>query len=220
MGTIRKCRIFVSDEASAIQWLRQQLAKKPQTFQELHPQFLKEIGGWSKNEVPLELSTILEQNFLHYDGNEEVSSQIHSYLSSNFKELRNLPKDAPELRTKGKDRWYVPDPNKAGDLEKLRERALLREFGEYLPPGYKPVKPESLEGFIPGLEPKPAAVPKGKKMKVIRLEAVRAGFKLCWQNRDYRTIIAVAQRIPENVLEEDSKLLMWYDQAMTRSGEE
>jgi hypothetical protein len=170
--------------------------------------------------VPLELSTILEQNFLHYDGNEEVSSQIHSYLSSNFKELRNLPKDAPELRTKGKDRWYVPDPNKAGDLEKLRERALLREFGEYLPPGYKPVKPESLEGFIPGLEPKPAAVPKGKKMKVIRLEAVRAGFKLCWQNRDYRTIIAVAQRIPENVLEEDSKLLMWYDQAMTRSGEE
>ena len=60
----------------------------------------------------------------------------------------------------------------------------------------------------------------GKKLKVIRLEAVRAGFKQCWQNRDYRTIIAVAQRIPENVLQEDPKLLMWYDQALTRLGEE
>ncbi len=57
-------------------------------------------------------------------------------------------------------------------------------------------------------------------MKVIRLEAVRAGFKQCWQDRDYRTIIAVAQRIPENVLQEDPKLLMWYDQALTRTGSE
>ena len=102
----------------------------------------------------------------------------------------------------------------------LRERALLKEFWEYLPPGYKPARPDSQGGFIPGLEPKPGPVPRGKKMHVIRLEAVRTGFKHCWQNRDYRTIIAVAQRIPENVLEEDSKLLMWYDQALTRSGEE
>jgi hypothetical protein len=212
--------LFVSDEASAIQWLKQQLTKKPQTFQELHPQFLREIGGWSKNEQPLELSTLLDQNFLRYDGNGEVPSQIHSYLSTNFKELRNLPKDSPQLRTKGKDRWYVPDPNKAGDLEKLRERALLKEFGEYLPPGYKLAKLESQDGFQPPLEPKPTPIPRGKKMKVIRLEAVRAGFKHCWQNRDYRTIIAVAQRIPENVLQEDPKLLMWYDQAITRMGDE
>jgi hypothetical protein len=46
-----------------------------------------------------------------------------------------------------------------------------------------------------------------------------AGFRICWLNRDYRTIIAVAKRIPENVLEEGPKLLMWYDQALTRSGE-
>jgi hypothetical protein len=124
------------------------------------------------------------------------------------------------LRTKAKDRWYVPDPNKAGDLEKLRERTLLREFWEYLPPGYKPAQPESQAGFIPGLELKAAPISQGKKLKVIRMEAVRAGFKYCWQNRDYRTIIAIARRIPENVLQEDQKLLMWYDQALTRSGEE
>jgi hypothetical protein len=129
-----------------------------------------------------------------------------------------LAKDDESLCGKGKDRWYVPDPNKAGDLEKLRERGLLREFWEYLPPGYKPANRLNEESYLPGLAPK-ALIPRGKRFKVIRLEAVRAGFKHCWQNRDYRTIIAVAERIPENVLQEDPKLLMWYDQALTRTVE-
>ena len=59
-----------------------------------------------------------------------------------------------------------------------------------------------------------------KRLKVFRLEAVRAGFKRAWQDRDYETIIAVARKILENVLHEDPKLLMWYDQALTRSGED
>jgi hypothetical protein len=189
--------LFVFDESSAIEWLRSLLREKPQTFQDIHPQFLKEIGGWSKNEKALELSTLLEQNFLRFDGRGEVPSQIHSYLSTNWPELRNRPKDDPALVMKAQDRWYVPDPNKAGDLEKLREKALLKEFEEY-----KQVK---------------------KKLKVFRLEAVRAGFKSLWQLRTpeaHRTIIEVAEKIPSNVLEEDPKLLMWYDQAITRTGGE
>lgn len=192
---VLQLQIFVTDESSAIQWLKQQLTKRPQTLQELHPQFLKEIGGWQKYERPLELSELLEQNFLRYDGRGEVPNQIHSYLSTNFKDLRNLPKDAESLRAKGKDRWYVPDPNKTADLEKLRERSLLKEFEDY-------------------------RTSSQKRLKVFRLEAVRAGFKKAWQERDYATILNVARRIPENVLQEDAKLLMWYDQALTRSGEE
>lgn len=191
---ILQLNFFVSDEASAIQWLKQQLTKKPQTFQNIHPQFLKELGGWQKHEKLPELSEMLEQNFLRYDGKGEVPSQIHSYLSSNFKEFRNLTKDNPSLKAKARDRWYVPDPNKAGDLENLRERALMREFKEYR---------ES----------------KQKRLKVFRLEAVRAGFKKAWQDRDYATIRAVAEKIPEAILQEDPKLLMWYDQAVTRTGE-
>jgi hypothetical protein len=186
--------LFVSDESSAIEWLRGLLRDKPQTFHELHPQFLREIGGWSKNEKALELSTLLEQNFLRFDGRGEVPSQIHSYLSTNWPEFRNRPKDDPGLIAKARDRWYVPDPNKAGDLEKLRERALLKEFEEY-----KEAK---------------------KNLKVFRLEAVRAGFKKAWQERDYAVIVAVADKIPNNVLEEDPKLLMWYDQAVTRMADE
>jgi hypothetical protein len=89
----------------------------------------------------------------------------------------------------------VPDPNKAGDLEKLRERALMREFEDY-------------------------RTSSQKRLKLFRLEAVRAGFKKAWQVRDYATITTVARKIPENVLQEDSKLLMWYDQALTRTGED
>ena len=121
---------------------------------------------------------------------DEVPSQIHSYLSSNFKELRNLSKDSPTLKAKAKDRWYIPDPNKATDLEKTRERALLREFE-----GYKQAQ---------------------KKLRLFRLEAVRAGFKRAWEEHDYHTIIAVASKIPENVLQEDEKLIRWHDYALAR----
>ena len=51
-------------------------------------------------------------------------------------------------------------------------------------------------------------------------QTIRAGFKKAWQERDYATIIAVARKIPDNVLQEDPKLLMWYDQAVTRTGEQ
>lgn len=191
-GELKQMSMFVSDEASAIQWLRQLIKEKPQTFSDINPQFMQQLGGWSKNEAQLDLRELLHQNFLCYDGKGPVPEQIHAYLSSNWKELRNLPKDSLTLITKATDRWYLPDPNKSGDLEKLREKALLREFAEY-----KDAK---------------------KKFKVFRLEAVRAGFKKAWQDRDYAVIVAVADKIPNNVLEEDPKLLMWYDQAVTRMG--
>lgn len=191
---IQQIGLFVTDEASAIQWLRQLIKEKPQSTSDINPQFMKQLGGYSKNEQILELSTLLEQNFLCYDDKEPVPEQIHAYLSTNWKNLRNLAKDNPALVAKARDRWYVPDPNKAGDLEKLREKALLKEFEEY-----KEAK---------------------KKLKVFRLEAVRAGFKKAWQEHDYAVIVAVADKIPNNILEEDPKLLMWYEQAVTRMGGE
>ena len=50
-----------------------------------------------------------------------------------------------------------------------------------------------------------------RRLKVFRLEAIRAGFWCAWQANDYATIVEVAAKIPENVLQEDPKLLMWYD---------
>ena len=184
--------IFVVDESSAIQWLKRQLGRKPQSFQDIHPQFIREISGWQKHEKLPELSEMLDQNFLHYGGVGEVPSQIHAYLSTNIKELRSLPKDHPALRAKAKDRWYVPDPNKAADVEMRRTRILLREFEEYR---------QSQQ----------------RRLRLFRLEAVRAGFFKAYQEQDYETIIKVAEKIPEAVLQEDQKLLLWYDQALTRT---
>jgi hypothetical protein len=215
---VMQLELAVSDEASAIEWVRRELSAKPQTLQELTPKFMKEAQrAWAKHEKPLELASLLHESFLCYDDG-EVPSQIHSYLSSNFKELRNRPKDDAALRAKATQRWYVPDPNKAQDLEKLRDKALLKEFSEYLPPGYQPAAPDGPQAALPGLL-KPAPITKGKRIKVLRTEAVRAGFAYCWKTRDYRTIIAVAGRLPDDVLQEDQKLLMWYDQAVTRMGE-
>ncbi len=185
--------LFVSDERSAIDWLAEFLKSRPSTYQEVHPEFITQLGaGWKKHEVKPELSALLENNFLKYDGASDVPSQIHSYLSTNFRDLRGLDKADAKLKGKALDRWYVPDPNRAIDLEKKRERALLKEFDDYI-------------GAT------------GRKLKEFRLEVLRAGFKAAWSRKDYSTIIKVAQKIPEEALQEDEKLLLWYDQALTRA---
>ena len=190
---VAQLEIFVVDESSAIQWLKRHLARKPQSFQDIHPQFIREIAGWQRHEMMPELSEMLDQNFLYYGGAGEVPSQIHAYLSTNFKELRGLPKDHPALRDKARGRWYVPDPEKAADVEMRRTRLLLREFEEYR---------RSTQ----------------RRLRLFRLEAIRAGFFKAYQDRDYATIITIAEKIPEAVLQEDQKLLLWYDQALTRTG--
>ena len=192
---LQQLSLFVIDEASAIQWLRQELSSKPRSFQDLQPAFLKETQNWARHERTVELRDILRLNFIHYDGSNPVPSQIHSYLSTNFKELRNLAKDDSALVAKAADRWYVPDPGKQSDLEKLREKALLTEFETY----------------------KQA---KERKLKLFRTEAVRAGFKAAYDGQDYKTIVSVAAKLPENVLQEDEKLLMYYDVASMRLGDE
>ncbi len=128
---------------------------------------MREVQNWVKHEVTVELKEILRQNFLHYDGSGPLPNQIHAYLSSNFKPLRSLPKDDPALIAKARDRWYVADPSKQPDLEKLRGKTLLAEFETY----------------------KQA---KDRKLKQFRTEAVRFGFKIAYEGQDYKTIVAVA----------------------------
>lgn len=87
-------------------------------------------------------------------------------------------------------KWYIPMPQKQSDMEKLREKALLKEYRLYL---------ES-----------------GGKLRQFRSEAVRAGFKDAWGRRDYRTIVGVARRLPESFIQDDFGLLMYYRNALSQ----
>lgn len=196
--------MFIDSEESAIRWLRNRLTNKPQTFQDINTEFMQEMQGWKQ---PLELSLLLEQNFLQYEGENVIPAQLVSYLRRSEKYRKIIEeewqtqgievKENQALVTKNKDIqhrledvWYVPDIHRAADLEKVREKALLREFNEYLQT-------------------------KGK-LHEFRLEAVRAGFKKAWQENDYETIVTIADRIPRDILESDDQLILFYDSARQR----
>ncbi len=93
------------------------------------------------------------------------------------------------------DKWRAPDPNEAKDREALRTKVLLKEFS----------------GYVTAINQ-----PRAKKLKEVRVEALRAGFKNCWEQKDFKTIVTVGDMIPQNILLEDEQLLMYYDIAKDR----
>jgi len=74
----------------------------------------------------------------------------------------------------------------AQELEKQHEKQFLREFKQYK---------------------------QQKRLKKIRTEALRVGFKHAWKQQDYQTIITIAEKIPEMVLYENEQLLQFYELA-------
>lgn len=91
------------------------------------------------------------------------------------------------------DTWRNPDLNEAKDREQLRTQALLRIFKDYC-----------------------NDIDNGKKLKEVRLEALKAGFKDCYQKKDFERIVKVGNKIPENILTEDETLLNYYDIALNK----
>ena len=87
-------------------------------------------------------------------------------------------------------KWYIPDITKEADMAKLREKSLIKEF----------------EGYLAS---------KGK-LKLFRSEAIRAGFAKLWKEKNYKLIVQTAERLPEQAVQEDDKLLMYYDISLGR----
>lgn len=85
--------------------------------------------------------------------------------------------------------WHIPDINDQAQLDAVRTKRLLKEFEVYV---------------------------EAKKVKNARLEALRAGFKECYKNHDFATIVSVGNKLPEELLTTDEVLLRFYDIASSR----
>lgn len=127
--------------------------------------------------------------------------QTYAELQPKFmQEVRSVDKfeAMPELSTlleenflqDEKGRWYIPDTTKEGDVAKLREKKLWKEF----------------EGYMNS---------KGK-LKLFRSEAIRVGFSRLWKDKNYQAIVDIAERLPEQTIQEDPNLLMYYDISLSR----
>lgn len=153
--------LFVSDEKSAIGWL----------YQQLDPQ------SGDGPQTYQDLMPKFMQELKAVDKREKMP-ELMVILEENF-----LKDD--------KGRWYIPDYTKSGDIAKLREKNLLKEFAEY----------QATKG----------------KLKVFRSEAIRAGFAKLWKEKNYNAIVEMAERLPEETIQEDSNLLMYYDISLSRA---
>lgn len=91
-------------------------------------------------------------------------------------------------------KWRLPNIQDDVDKEALRTKSLLREFKIYVEQAQKP---------------------KGK-IKEARVEALRAGFKDCYIHKDFKTIVMVGDKIPQNLRDEDEVLLQFYDIASNK----
>ena len=151
--------LIVSDEANGIEWLKREL-QKPQTYQEIQPNWLQAVGAVRKNDIIPDLRQLLDENFI-----EEANGK-----------------------------WRLPNIQDDKDVNALRPTSLLREFKIYVEAASKPKV----------------------KIKEARVEALRAGFKQCYIDKDFKTIVMVGDKIPQNLRDEDEVLLQFYDIALNK----
>jgi len=164
-----------------------------------------------KSSVPnftqLSIFVTSEQDSIYWlrnilEKNRKTESDLHPFwmkeVAGNMRKGDKLPEMRSILEENFlKDdagKWYLPDAENEADLEKLRNKRLLKQFEVYKT---EVLKPKS-------------------KIKEVRVEALRAGFKQCYQDKDFNTIVTIGDRIPNNLLMEDEVLLQFYDIASSR----
>lgn len=91
-------------------------------------------------------------------------------------------------------KWRLPNMHDDVDKDALRTKSLLKEFKLYVEAANKPKA----------------------KIKEARVEALRTGFKQCYIDKDFQTIVQVGDKIPQNLLEEDEVLLQFYEIALNK----
>ena len=150
---------FITNEGSAVAWIRRLLEGGRRAFTDIQPAFFKEMqSGLASYEQLPELRDLLAENFLQDD----------------------------------RDRWFIPDPKNAEQMERLHNQALLRVF----------------TGYAEG---------KGT-LGSVRSEAIRVGFAKAWNERDFAMIYKVGRRLPEDFFVTETALHHYYRAAERHVG--
>ena len=109
--------LFVTDEKSAVAWLRQQLKRKPQSMAELQPEYLKEVAtaGERPDQLP-DLRELLEQNF--------IQEAIGAWAVPDPRKVEHLE----QLRNRDLLRTFDSYAAGSGPLRRFRGEAVLAGF--------------------------------------------------------------------------------------------
>ena len=109
--------LFIRDESSAVQWLRQLLSGRPRSFADIQPVFMKELqsGLASWEELP-ELREMLEANF--------VNDARGHWVVPDPKKSEHLD----QLRTRALLREFASYGATRGSLKKFRSEAVRAGF--------------------------------------------------------------------------------------------
>lgn len=54
------------------------------------------------------------------------------------------------------------------------------------------------------------------KNDVIEGTVIRLGFSKLWEDNNYKAIVDMAERLPEQTVQEDPNILMYYDISLSR----
>lgn len=155
--------------------------------------------------APLGLIVSDEANGIQWLRNELVKPQTYQDIQPKWMQAIGAVRKndiLPELKqlleenfiAEADGKWRLPNIQDDADLEALRTKSLLREFKIYVEAAEKPKA----------------------KIKEARVEALRAGFKQCYVDKDFETIVMVGNKIPQNLRDEDEVLLQFYDIALNK----
>ncbi|NLG97391.1 MAG: hypothetical protein GX491_08530 [Chloroflexi bacterium] len=136
---VAQLALFITDENSARQWIRQELESTsghgPQTYGELQPRFVQHLHQ-SKYEVLPELKVLLEQSFLQDEAGRWYNPDPDRQADLEALRLRALLHEFNDYRrSKGRLKVFRSEAIRAGFSQAWRERQydIIVEIAERMP---------------------------------------------------------------------------------------
>ena len=136
---VAQLALFVTDEKSAVQWLRQALdpalGGQPATYADLQPRFIQQLHQ-ARHEALPELQTMLEQNFLPDSQGRWYAPDPDRQADLEALRQRSLLREFHEYRkSKGRLRTFRSEAVRAGFSQAWKERKYeeILEVAERLP---------------------------------------------------------------------------------------